>query len=84
MEPGDERISGLFLDTYEIEAQAGQRIVADLRSMDFDTLLRILDPDGSGPENDDYGLETGHSHIEWLVLKDGTYSIRISIVAMRH
>jgi hypothetical protein len=76
LESKDESLSGTYLDVYQVEVQAGQRIIVDLRSDDFDTLLRVLDPDGTGEENDDFGLETGHSHIEVMALKDGTYSIQ--------
>ncbi len=79
LDPDDEQLpSGAYLDTYQIEARAGQRIIVDLRSDDFDTLLRLEDPEGVGEENDDYGEDVGHSHIEWLTLMDGTYSIQVT------
>ena len=78
LESGDEQLSGAYLDVYQVEARAGQRIVVDLRSDDFDTLVRLFDPEGIGEENDDYGYETGHSHIELLTLQDGTYSIQVT------
>jgi len=75
--PEDETLpTGQYLDVYEIEAEAGQRIIVDLRSDEFDTLLRLMAPDGVGEENDDYGEELGHSHIEMLTLMDGVYSIQ--------
>lgn len=78
LEPEDDRLSGAYVDLYEVEVRPGQRIIADLRSEEFDTLLRILDPAGVGDENDDYGLEQGHSHIEKLALTEGTYVIQVT------
>ncbi|MFH1764682.1 MAG: PPC domain-containing protein [Gemmatimonadota bacterium] len=74
----DELLSGAYLDVYEVEVKAGQRIIVDLRSDDFDTLLMVLDPEKEGEESDDFGYDTGHSHIEMLTLKDGTYSIYVT------
>jgi serine protease Do len=71
-------LSGAYLDRYEIEVLPGQRIIADLRSEEFDTFLRVLDPMGVGDENDDYGLEQSHSHVEKLALVEGTYVIEVT------
>jgi hypothetical protein len=78
LDSDDEQLSGAYLDEYEVEARVGERIIVDLRSDVFDTLLRVLDPDGTGEENDDYGYDTGHSHIEMLVLKAGVYSVQVT------
>jgi hypothetical protein len=74
----DDQIAGVFRDTYEVDLAPGQRLIVDLRSEDFDTFLRVLEPDGEAEENDDYGEETGHSHIEMLALNEGTYSIQVT------
>jgi hypothetical protein len=76
--PEDDQMAGAYLEVYEVEAKAGQRIIVDLRSEDFDTLLRLLDPDGEGEENDDFGYDTGHSHIEILAEIDGTYAVQVT------
>jgi hypothetical protein len=78
LDPDDQEVSGVFRDTYEVDVLPGQRLIVDLRSDEFDTFLRVLDPDGEGEENDDYGEETGHSHLEVLALKEGTYSIQVT------
>ncbi len=79
LDPGDERLpSGAYLDVYEVEAHSGQRIIVDLRSDDFDTLLRLLDPEGGGKESDVDGEDPGHSHIEIVTLKEGSYSIQVT------
>lgn len=81
LESTDDLLSGAFLDVYEVEVKAGQRIIVDLRSDEFDTLLRVLDPEEEGEESDDFGYDTGHSHIEMLTLKDGTFSIYVTSFA---
>ena len=78
LESKDQQLSGAYLDIHEIEVRAGQRLIVDLRSEDFDTLLRVFRPDGVGDESDDYGLETNHSRIEILALADGVYSIQVT------
>ena len=74
----DEQIHSAFVDSFQVEAEAGQRIIVDLRSAEFDTLLRLLPPEGKAAENDDYGTDTGHSHIEFLATVSGTYSIQVT------
>jgi hypothetical protein len=74
----DEEVGGAFVELYEVEARAGQRIIVDLRSDEFDTLLRLTGPGGVEEESDDYGYDTGHSHIERLVENDGTYSVQVT------
>jgi hypothetical protein len=77
--PDDEVLeSGAYQDLYRIEAKPGQRIIVDLRSDDFDTLLRVSAPDGEIEENDDFGNETGHSHIEILAIVEGTFTIHVT------
>ena len=77
--PEDETLpTGEYLDVYEVEVRAGQRIIIDLRSEEFDTFLRATGPDGVAEENDDYGEDVGHSHMELLTLGDGVYSIQVT------
>jgi hypothetical protein len=74
----DEQVDGAYVEVFEVDAEAGQRIIVDLRSDEFDTFLRLLGPDGVGEENDDYGYDMGHSHIEMLVVDGGTYSVQVT------
>ena len=80
LEAGDEQLAGGYLDLYKVEARAGQRIVVDLRSDEFDTLLRLLDPDGEWEEVVESSGDSGHRHVEMLALKDGSYSVLVSSV----
>jgi len=68
---------GQHADRYHFDAQVGQRIVIDLKSDDFDTFLRLLSPDGSITDNDDYdGIE--HSQLAFNVQQTGRYRLIVS------
>jgi hypothetical protein len=76
---GDDRLPerGLF-DAYRVRAAAGQRIIVDLTSHEFDTFLVIESPSGDQETNDDYDMDTGHSHVQWIAPEDGTYKIVVT------
>lgn len=79
LDPGDEQLrEGEYFDEYTIRAEAGQRIMADLRSPHFDTFLILEAPSGDSERNDDYAEDTMHSHIEWEVEEDGDYAILVT------
>ena len=80
LEVQDQKQDGAYLDVYEVPVRAGQRLIVDLRSDEFDTLVRILDPEGQAEENDDYGTEAGHSHLEILALTDGIYRVHATSI----
>jgi len=82
LEAGDERLKeGNLVDTYTIQAATGQAIILDLRSPDFDTYLLVRSPGGQQEENDDWGDDTKHSHVEWVVPEAGTYFILVTSFA---
>jgi hypothetical protein len=77
--PGDEVLrSGAYLDVFQIEVEAGQEITVDLQSDDFDTLLRVLPPEGQARENDDYGRQLGHSRVDMQAEVTGIYTIHVT------
>jgi hypothetical protein len=79
LEEGDEQTrEGRLFDEYTVEAQAGQTIILDLRSEAFDTFLVLRSPGGQQEENDDFGTDTGHSHLELVAPEDGVYTIRVT------
>ncbi len=82
LENGDDRLKeGNFVDTYTIQAGTGQTIILDLRSPDFDTYLLVRSPGGEQEENDDWGDDTMHSHLEWVAPEGGTYVILVTSFA---
>jgi len=69
---------GEYYDEYRIRLKAGQTIIADLRSWDFDTFLVVESPAGEAEANDDYDENLTHSHVEWMAPEDGFYSVLVS------
>ena len=47
-------------------------------SSEFDTFLILETPGGHREQNDDYGDDTMHSHIEWVAEEGVDYSILVS------
>lgn len=79
LESGDEQLrEGEFYDEYSIDAEAGQTVIVDLRSPDFDTYLIVESPGGDTERNDDFGDSTMRSHIEMVAQEDGTFSILVT------
>ena len=78
LQKDDETLGNTYLDKYEVEVSAGQRLVLDLRSEDFDTLLRLIGPEGDGRENDDFGSDLGHSRLEVMAVTEGTYFVQVA------
>ncbi len=76
---GDAQLrEGEYYDEYTLQAEAGQKIIADLRSSDFDTYLIVETPDGTKERNDDHGGESMHSHLEITASSGGTVSILVT------
>jgi hypothetical protein len=76
LEAGDERLrEGEFFDEYSVTAAAGQRVIVELRSPEFDTYLIVEAPDGTQDRNDDYEGDTMRSHIEMVAQEGGVFSI---------
>ena len=73
---GDATLTaGEYFDTYSFQAQAGQHLVVDMTSSDFDTYVGIGSPSGENTENDDYQESTNRSLVELEVTESGTWSI---------
>lgn len=74
--PGDSQLSaGEYYDDYTFEARAGQHVVVDITSSDFDTYVGVGSPSGENTENDDYQESTGHSRVELDINETGTWSV---------
>lgn len=73
---GDATLTaGEYYDTYTFQAQAGQHVVVDMTSNDFDTYVGIGSPSGENTENDDYEESMSRSLVELDVTESGTWSI---------
>ncbi len=76
---GDATLTaGEYYDTYTFQAQAGQHVVVDMTSSDFDTYVGVVSPSGENTENDDYQESTSRSLVELDVTESGTWSIVVT------
>ncbi len=70
---------GSAFDDYYFRGQAGQRVVINLDSPDFDSYLVLVDPDGNVLEsNDDRTEGNTNSTVRATLPKDGAYRVIIN------
>lgn len=71
--------SGGFARDYLVTFQAGEQVVMDLTSDEFDTTLTLLAPDGTAiAENDDAPDGSTNSMLFARISRPGSYVIRVS------
>ncbi len=77
--PGDWTMSdGTWADVWYFQASAGQQLIIELRSRQFDAYLQLLGPSGTKlAEDDDSGGGGGSSRITYVV-KGGRYQIVVN------
>ncbi|MCY4671074.1 MAG: pre-peptidase C-terminal domain-containing protein, partial [Rhodococcus sp.] len=68
--------TGEFFDLYEFEVSAGQVIIADLQSPDFDTYLSLESPSREIWTNDDYERDVNRSQLEIAATETGRWTVR--------
>ena len=78
LRPGDGRLrAGEFRDLYTFEGKAGDPVLIDLVSDDFDPYLAIISPSGKVLRNDDWG-STPAARIQTQLLEDGEYRLIVT------
>jgi hypothetical protein len=76
LDDGDGRLSeGEYRDMYTFEGQAGDRIVLEMESDDFDTYLVLVPPEGDQIDNDDADGRVDLSRIELTLRESGRHRI---------
>ena len=70
--------SGEYQDVYTFEGTAGNRLIVDLRSPDFDTFLILHTPSGDQIDNDDHEGDQSRSLITYPMDENGTYEVVIT------
>lgn len=71
--------SGGYARDYITALEAGEQIVIDLISDDFDTIIMLIAPDGSTfAENDDGPDGTTNSELSARINNSGNYILRVS------
>ncbi|HWO87937.1 MAG TPA: PPC domain-containing protein [Gemmatimonadales bacterium] len=77
LEQGDNlRDGGGFTDTWEFDARAGQTVLLDMISREFDAYLELYDPRGNLVASDDDGGEGTDSFISAGIAQNGRYRIQ--------
>jgi len=71
----DQMVSNEPQDSYLLRGKAGEQLVIDLKSTDFDPSLQIEDDQGVQAENDDIGDNNLNSRLEYQFKSDGTLVI---------
>lgn len=73
---GDEELTGgEYVDRFEVQATAGQTLVIDMVSTDFDTYLFVRSPNGDQEDNDDHEGNSSRSRLEVSVTESGTWRV---------
>lgn len=76
LDAADSRTAdGKYQDIYAFEGSAGEAVVVDMRSDDFDTFLSVVTPSGQTYENDDYDSSVERSLVEFTLPESGRYRI---------
>jgi len=70
--------SGEFSDTYTIQGQPGQTLVATVSSSDFDTYLLVRGPNDDDKENDDLEGRPNESEVEMRLSESGEYRVVVT------
>lgn len=67
--------SGEFIDSYNFQGNAGQRVVIDMRSSALDPYLILIAPSGAQEDNDDVTPSDHNARIETTLSETGNYRI---------
>ena len=77
---GDDVISRGFAQGFTFEGDAGQEVVFELVSDDFDTYLYLTGPGLAGVIFDDDGAGNLDSRLEVTLPASGTYTVVVSAI----
>jgi len=73
---GDKTLSsGEYVDNHAFVGHAGQLVVIDLHSSEFDPYLILFLPDKSQEDNDDWEGSAEHARLELILPLDGLYRV---------
>jgi hypothetical protein len=69
---------GSYVDYWQFQGSAGDMVIIDLGSSDFDTYLALQDATGAvAAQNDDFGNST-NSHIAFTLTSTGTWVVTVT------
>jgi hypothetical protein len=76
---GDRELtSGEYYDSYPLSGNAGEHVVIDLRSAEFDPYLIVIAPSEEQFENDDYEGDAQRSQLAMELPEDGDYRVVVT------
>ena len=79
LETGDQRMNdGTWADVWQFQGTAGQRVVIELRSEEFDTYVQLLDAQGNRLAEDDDSLGNLDSRVEFTLAATGMFQIVVN------
>lgn len=67
-----------LFDLHEVELTAGQQLIVNLRSKEFDTFVSVRSPGGAYTANDDWNQSSGHSHVHLQADEPGVWQVRVA------
>lgn len=68
-------VDNSFYNTYTFDGEAGQRVIIDMISDDFDAYLILLDVDGNEFAQNDDGGDNNNARLEVTLPDNGTYTL---------
>lgn len=78
LSPGDGQLrAGEYRDLYSFTGKAGDPVIIDLVSEDFDPYLAIISPSGKVLRNDDWGSSPA-ARIKARLIEDGEYKVVVT------
>ena len=79
LETGDQRMNdGTWADVWQFQGMAGQRVIIELRSEEFDTYVQLLDAQGNRLAEDDDSLGNLDSKVEFTLGASGMFQIVVN------
>ncbi|MEM6645154.1 MAG: pre-peptidase C-terminal domain-containing protein [Bacteroidota bacterium] len=76
---GDTQLSsGEYADAYTMNVTAGQRIIVDLTSSEFDPFIVLVDPSGEKTQNDDFEGSASRSRLELTAGTSGEWAVVVT------
>jgi len=76
---GDQTLeSGEYVDVYTFDGRAGEQVVLDLRSSDFDPYIFVRFPGGDQEDNDDHEGDATRSLLSLALPEDGQYRVTVT------
>ncbi|MEM1081866.1 MAG: PPC domain-containing protein, partial [Pseudomonadota bacterium] len=76
---GDTRAyDGSIIDSHQFDGNAGDAVVIELTSDDFDTVLYVSNPDGSNLAEQDDSMDGTNSIVSLTLTETGTYTLFVT------